>query len=158
VVEKINDQKQGDNNSQNTLDPETLSKLLNPEEKHLAHQLQISSQTRQRIESIKIKDQEKSEDTVLALIAYFWILALIPMLTIGLSDFVKYHARQGIRLAIFITVWMFVWWLLFYYLSYGIWIIWVINVLILFWIISGVIHVANQEKKPLFLIGQIGEK
>ncbi len=143
--------------SQNAVDPETLSKILNPEEEHLSHQLQIDSQTRQRIGNIQIKDQKKSEDTILAVIAYFWVLALIPLISVGMSDFIRYHARQGMRLAIFITVWMFVWWLLFYYLSYGIWIIWGVNALILFWIISGVIHVVNQERKPLFIIGVIKE-
>lgn len=145
-------------NKNSAVDPETLKNLLDPESKHISSQLQVNSETRERISNIKIEDQQKSEDNVLAIIAYFWILALIPYLTTGLSDFVKYHARQGLVLSVFITIWMLVWWLLFYYLSYGIWIIWAVNALILVWIITGVTGVAAGEKKPLFLIGKIGEK
>ena len=145
------------NNSQSNVDPEMLRKILSPDQEHLAHQLQISHQSKERIGDIKIKDQQKSEDAILAVIAYLWVLVLIPLISDGMSDFTRYHGRQGLRLAIFITVWMFVWWLLFYYLSFGIWIIWAVNALILYWIISGIIHVVNQEQKPLFLLG-VGTK
>jgi len=104
-----------------------------------------------------LKESEESRDKLLAVISYLWLFSLVPFLTEGLPSYVKYHARQGLLLSIIMTFWMFVWWLLVYYLSFGTWIVWGINVILILWMVSGIFNASSGKEKPLFLIGKIAE-
>lgn len=42
----------------------------------------------------------REQDKIHLVLAYFGILALIPMLTVKDSDYVQYHAKQGVVLAV----------------------------------------------------------
>ncbi|MFZ5440151.1 MAG: DUF4870 domain-containing protein [Myxococcota bacterium] len=43
-------------------------------------------------------DTVREQDKIMLVLAYFGLLALIPFLTVKDSDFVKYHAKQGLVL------------------------------------------------------------
>lgn len=43
-------------------------------------------------------DQIREGDKIMLVLAYFSILCLIPLLTVKDSDYVKFHARQGLAL------------------------------------------------------------
>jgi fumarate reductase subunit D len=43
-------------------------------------------------------DQVRDQDKIMLVLAYFSILCLIPFLTVKDSDYVKFHARQGLAL------------------------------------------------------------
>ncbi len=83
------------------------------------------------------------------------------------SGFAKYHAKQGLVLLIAAIVWgillsiifqAFAWQML---LSGGVRLFQIIswlNYIPLIWVIIGVINVANNNEKPLPLIGKFAEK
>lgn len=101
--------------------------------------------------------QDESRDHILAVISYLWVFCLIPYLTIGMTDYVRYHAKQGLLLAIILTFWLFVWWILTYFLSFGEWIVWAINAIFAIFIIIGMLNAINGKKKSLPIIGGIAE-
>jgi uncharacterized membrane protein len=45
-------------------------------------------------------DVVREQDKIMLLLSYLWILALIPLLTVKDSDYVQFHAKQGLALAI----------------------------------------------------------
>ena len=45
-------------------------------------------------------EQEKKTENVYAILAYLWILCLIPVLMKKEDEFVRFHARQGLMLFI----------------------------------------------------------
>lgn len=99
---------------------------------------------------------DKSSNTVMAVLSYFGILVLIPLLTDAKKDpFVKFHIKQGlVLLIVFIIAWVmiplipFIGWILSIFV--------LIFVFILFLI--GVINAASGKKEPLPVIGQYGDK
>lgn len=90
-----------------------------------------------------------SNEKVMAILAYLGILCLIPVLIADESDFVKYHANQGLVLFIAEII------------LFAIGIIPIIGWLISFigflgaviLAIMGIINAANEKKEPLPLIG-----
>ena len=51
-------------------------------------------------------DQVRENDKIMLVLAYLGILSLIPLLTVKDSDYVKFHARQGLALML---VWIGGW-------------------------------------------------
>jgi fumarate reductase subunit D len=45
-------------------------------------------------------DQVREQDKIMLVLAYLGILSLIPLLTVKDSDYVKWHAKQGLVLGI----------------------------------------------------------
>ena len=45
-------------------------------------------------------DVIRDQDKIMLILAYLGILSLIPLLTVKDSDYVKFHAKQGLALAI----------------------------------------------------------
>lgn len=96
------------------------------------------------------------KNTGMAIVAY--ILFFIPLLTDAKEDkFVKYHVRQG--LVIFIA------WIVLYILGMIIyiplisWLIFlVLRLVFLVLMIVGIMNAAQGKKKPLPVIGKMGEK
>lgn len=53
-------------------------------------------------------DVVRDQDKIMLVLAYLGILALIPLLTVKDSDYVKWHAKQGLALGIVAFVGIFV--------------------------------------------------
>lgn len=108
-------------------------------------------------------DKDIADNKVMAVLAYFGLLVLIPILAAKESRFVRYHANQG--LVLFITAF-----------AYGIavailsaivtmisWqagllvggILWVGYIAIFVFLILGIVNAAGGKMKPLPLIGGI---
>ena len=59
-------------------------------------------------------DQIRENDKIMLVLAYLGILSLIPLLTVKDSDYVKFHARQGLALML---VWIG-WWIVGFILAF----------------------------------------
>ena len=53
-------------------------------------------------------DQVREQDKIQLVLSYLWILALIPLLTVKDSEYVKWHAKQGITFSIAAFVFFFI--------------------------------------------------
>ncbi len=102
-----------------------------------------------------MEEKNKEEQTnIMALISYFSVLCLVPILAKKKDEFVKFHAKQGLVLSIgevatliVVGIIPFLWFL-------G-------NLLGLFWLvlsIIGIINVVKNRKKELPLLGKFAEK
>lgn len=97
----------------------------------------------------------QQNSTLMGVLCYLGILVLIPYFSGGKSDFVKFHAGQGLTLFILEIVT----WLLFGMIIPGLWIIG--NILNLVWLvlsIMGIVNVVNNQKKELPVIAQLTKK
>ncbi len=97
-----------------------------------------------------------SNDTLMGILAYLGILALIPYFVKGQSPFVRYHAVRGMNLFLLELIAGVACSIL----SAGLPIIgsilgWLVSVAGLILSIIGIINVANKEKKDLPVIGGI---
>ncbi len=57
-----------------------------------------NQQQGQQIQSVGGTDTVRDQDKIMLVLAYLGILSLIPLLTVKDSDFVKWHAKQGLVL------------------------------------------------------------
>lgn len=53
-----------------------------------------------QIQSVGGTDTVRDQDKIMLVLAYLGIFALIPLLTVKDSDFVKWHAKQGLVLGV----------------------------------------------------------
>lgn len=124
----------------------------------------VSEETENKSEekAVEAKAEEKKEpkndveeNKVMAVLAYIWILVLIPILAAPNSKFAKYHANQGLILLIFGVVGGIVGGLLGLIPYVG----WVFGTLIgiadLIFMVLGIVNAVNGEEKPLPLIGNL---
>jgi len=97
------------------------------------------------------------ENKLVAFLAYFWILCLIPLLLKKDSPFAQFHGKQGLSLAIVETLFSFFVWILFLIPAIG-WLLALIGyaVIFVFWLL-GIINVLSGKMEKLPLIGEIGE-
>ncbi len=51
------------------------------------------------------QDVIREQDKIMLVLAYLFLLSLIPLLTVKDSDYVKWHAKQGLVLALGLIVW-----------------------------------------------------
>jgi fumarate reductase subunit D len=58
------------------------------------------NQQQGQIQSVGSTDTVRDQDKIMLVLAYLGILALIPLLTVKDSDFVKWHAKQGLVLGL----------------------------------------------------------
>lgn len=101
-----------------------------------------------------MSEQKKQESNLMAILSYFGLLFLIPMLVVKDDSFVQFHAKQGLVLflfeaatAIFAAVPILGW--------LG------APILYIFWIvlsIIGIINVVNNKKEQLPIIGQLADR
>jgi len=87
----------------------------------------------------------------MAVLCYFGILVLIPLLTDAKNEpFVKFHIKQGLVLLIVDIICGFVFWVPFigWLLGLGIFVLWLI----------GLINAAGGKESELPLIGKFAEK
>lgn len=103
-----------------------------------------------------------SSEKVYSVLAYFWILWLVPAIAGG-SSFSKYHANQGLVLFIVETVLGVIDGILFFIIGkipfigglvVGI-LGGVIGLIFLLYAIIGIVNVVNGETKPLPIIGGV---
>ena len=94
----------------------------------------------------KKDDNDVRENKLWALLSYFGVLCLIPLLAKKDSKFAQFHAKQGLLL--FIGS-FFVWIPLF-----G----WLLGIVIFVLWIMGIISVFSGNTKPLPIIGELAEK
>ena len=100
------------------------------------------------------QSSKKDEKDLLAILSYFGILFLIPMLAGKDNEFNQFHAKQGLVLFIaeIITA-MFAWVPIIGWIgALLLYIVWFV------FFIMGIINVLNGQKKELPLIGQLTEK
>lgn len=98
-----------------------------------------------------MSEKTSSNQTLMAVLCYFGILVIIPLLTEDKKDpFVKFHIKQGLVLLIAYVIAGFVSWIP---LINGL--VW-LALFILF--IMGIVNAATGKKTELPVIGSLGSK
>lgn len=118
-------------------------------------------------------DQDITGNKLMALISYFWILFIIPLLAKKDSPYSQYHAKQGLALFLYSTASPIILWIakiIVYYILPQIPIVnfigfacrWTITIFdafnwlfILIIFITGIINALTGKTKPLPLIGHL---
>lgn len=127
-----------------------------PQEESLEQKLQNINETPDTTKDYDKQDIEKNK--VMAILAYFGILVLVPIFGAKDSKFARFHANQGLILCI---IWFAIWligqvfaaisWKLYAVLS----IVFIIVYLLLTVLaILGIINAANGKAKELPLVGK----
>ena len=57
-----------------------------------------NEQQQNPIQSVGGKETVRDQDKVMLILSYLGLLSLIPLLTVKDSDYVKFHAKQGLVL------------------------------------------------------------
>ncbi len=91
-------------------------------------------------------NKDVKENKLWALLSYFGVLVLVPLLAKKDSEFTQFHAKQG--LILFIGE-FFVWIPIF-----G----WILGIIIFVLWIMGIINVLSGSMKPLPIIGELAAK
>ena len=99
---------------------------------------------------IAFDSEDVAKNKVFAVLAYIWILFLIPLLAAKDSKFARYHAYQGVALFVAWVIVGVIDRLLPYSLS-GIG--WLLSVGLLVLMVMGIINAAQGRGRPLPLIG-----
>lgn len=92
--------------------------------------------------------KDQSTSTLMAVLCYFGILVLVPLLTDARKDpFVNFHIKQGLGLLIVYVISYFLiqWWFI------G----WLISIVLFILFIIGVVNAATGKKATLPLIGEL---
>ena len=95
---------------------------------------------------------EANNDTLMGILSYLGILVIIPFIINPKSDFVRFHAKQGLVLFIIEVVVSVVGYGIFWPLA---WIAGIINLLILILVIVGIVNVVQHKESPLPVVGQL---
>lgn len=113
-----------------------------------------SSMEKKEMES-KDSDSEQKKGSVNGMAYVAYIIFFIPLLTDDKDDpFVKYHVKQGLTLFLayviagIVSMIPFLGWVIGPLLYIGLFVLWIL----------GLVNVSRGEKKPLPIIGGIGEK
>jgi uncharacterized membrane protein len=95
--------------------------------------------------------KDQSTNTLMAVLCYFGILVIIPLLTDAKNDpFVKFHIKQGLVLLIAYVICGFVFWIPV--------IGWLLGVVLFVLFIMGIINAAGGKQNPLPILGQMADK
>lgn len=93
------------------------------------------------------------DDNLIAAISYLWILSIIILLVKKDSDYVKFHARQGVVLfaaSVILSVATLI--------PFVIFISWIGNLVILVAVIVGFIQALGGKRYKLPVVGDLAEK
>ena len=102
-----------------------------------------------------VYDSRDIEDhKVMAILAYIWILFLVPLLAAKDSPYARYHAYQGVTLFVCWVAVQVLGWILPYNLS-GLATIASLGLLVL--AVIGILNAFNGRAKPLPVIGKLLE-
>jgi uncharacterized membrane protein len=110
----------------------------------------MSTKKEQQGKVKKTIDKDAQENKALAILCYLGILIFIPLILKPQSEFVKFHAKQGIVLLIGWLVGL----VLYPFLGLG----FLIHVAMMIFSILGIVNVLEGNKKELPLIGEFGKK
>lgn len=114
------------------------------------------TQQKQPVNPSPVADKNDVEkNKAYAVLAYFGILCLLPLLAAKDSKFAMFHGNQGLVLLIAEVVLAFGGFILFFLPVIGALISFALWVAILVLAIMGIISAANGEMKPLPIIGDI---
>ncbi len=111
-------------------------------------------QQQQQIQSVGGGETVRDQDKIMLILAYLGILALIPLLTVKDSDYVKWHARQGLALfgaaivLMVVSVIPFVGWILG---CAG-------NVAVLVCVVMGIVKALGGQRWRIPVIADLSEK
>jgi uncharacterized membrane protein len=99
------------------------------------------------------KNSKKTNEKVMAVLAYIGILVIIPLLVSKKNPFVTFHVKQGlVLLSITIIIWALG------YLMLPIWFLYrLVDLGVLILAIMGIINVANNKQEELPLVGQFAK-
>ena len=104
-------------------------------------------------ENFTADPQDVQANKVMAILAYFGLLVLIPLFAAKESPFARFHANQGLILLIAgFVIWLVSMVLTFVSPFFGI--ISFLNIVILVFAIIGIINAAKGEMKELPLVGK----
>ncbi len=99
-------------------------------------------------------EKESKGVNAIALLSYFWLLFLVPLLTAKDDDFAQFHAKQGMILfllwlcGIFIAIIPVLGWIIGF----------LINITVIVFAIIGLINVIKGKKEKLPIIGQYSDQ
>jgi uncharacterized membrane protein len=97
------------------------------------------------------EQKDTSSNTLMAVLCYFGILVLIPLVTDAKNDpFVKFHIKQGLALLIVYVI-------CFIFLMIPV-IGWLLGIFLFVLFIMGVINAATGKQNSLPVIGQLADK
>jgi len=107
--------------------------------------------------------QDIEQNKVMGILAYFGLLVLIPILAAPQSKFARYHANQGLVLAIVEVAWIIVTTILGIIFGFAFFplamlfnvIGWLGNIALLVFAVLGIVNAAQGRAKELPLIGKI---
>ena len=112
-------------------------------------------------ENITVDPKDAQDNKVMGILAYLWILVLVPILAAKESPFARYHANQGLILlitciAVYIAFFILAIALAFAGLALIIYLLQTVIYLgLLVLTILGIVNAAKGECKPLPLIGNL---
>lgn len=110
----------------------------------------MSEETKKVKEESKCDDKDIQENKFYAVISYFWILFLIPVLVKKESEFAIFHAKQGLALFVLTVIYgvlsaiPFIGWFL---------VSWIGGLILIVLFLIGVINALQGQCKELPVIG-----
>ena len=96
---------------------------------------------------IETGKKDIEEGKALAVISYFWLISLIVLLVKKDNEFVLFHARQGLVLAILATVFSLI-------PIIG----WLLNIVVIIFAIVGIVKALAGETWKMPLLGDFAQK
>ena len=96
---------------------------------------------------IEIDRKDIEEGKALAVISYFWLISLIVLLVKKDNEFVLFHARQGLVLAILATIFSLI-------PIIG----WLLNIVVIIFAVVGIVKALAGETWKMPLLGDFAQK
>ena len=110
----------------------------------------------------KFDANDVAQNKVMGILAYIWILFLVPIFAAKNSPYARFHANQGLVLFIIQTAYGIVYGILSFILAFipiigwiAILLLGLVNIVFFVFMILGIINACSGEVKPLPLIGGI---
>jgi len=114
----------------------------------------------------EVTPEDVQNNKAFAILAYFWLLVLVPIFAAKESKFARFHANQGLVLCIVETAWWLInfiitailihtlsWSTLWLLSLWGV-IYWLVSVGIFVFAIIGIVNAAQGSTKPLPIFGK----
>ena len=135
------------------------------EETHHTYEYGNGQYTQNQTEQRNFREQtvkEEGTDRVLAVLAYLGLLVFVPILSGSKSEFVRFHANQGLVLFICSVLWnaldwilsRFVWFMDVGIISLGD-LLGIVNLALVVLAIIGIVNACKRKKEELPFIGNI---
>lgn len=114
----------------------------------------------------EVTPEDVQNNKAFAILAYFWLLVLVPIFAAKESKFARFHANQGLVLCIVETAWWLInfiitailihtlsWSTLWLLSLWGV-IYWLVSVGIFVFAIIGIVNAAQGSTKPMPIFGK----